>query len=209
MTKELSDYWARLVEAVHPDDKTTFAQFPDHGFNLDFPPPAFIGDVINAPVIILDNNGGYNSSRTPREFPNQQAHRRFREALSNAETASSDWTAPYYLERNYTQWLKSGKAALVNGIAYRSRDGNENRIKELTRRLPSGIFHREWLRKHLLPQVIVGERCVVVHRWARWNGAAGLLQGRDNVIFSTAPISKDLTAQEYSVAAAFLAKRGG
>lgn len=33
------------------------------------PPPAFIGDVDHAPVVILMANGGFDAENTPAEFP--------------------------------------------------------------------------------------------------------------------------------------------
>jgi len=125
MTKELAKYWSCLSDAVHPCDLDTFGRVSDHGFNLQFPPPAFIGDIVNAPVIILENNGWYDRHMTPGEFPDLKACDEFREMLSAPRpvnpTARS--VSRYYLERNYSQWLIRGEAALVNGVAYRSVDG--------------------------------------------------------------------------------------
>ena len=39
MTRDLADYWARLVDTVHPEDVATFDRFVGHGFNLDNRPP--------------------------------------------------------------------------------------------------------------------------------------------------------------------------
>jgi hypothetical protein len=38
-----------------------------HCFNLDFHPPAFVGDLA-APVVVLYANGGFDPNLTPREF---------------------------------------------------------------------------------------------------------------------------------------------
>jgi hypothetical protein len=206
VTKQLAEYWARLKDAVHPDDTDTFRRVSDHGFNLDFPPPAFIGDIVNAPVIILDNNGEYKSSITPGEFPDQEAHEEYRETLSVPRpvnpTARS--MSRYYLERNYSHWLVSGEAALVNGVAYRSVDGNAPAVKQLTRELPSAQFHQKWLCEALAPLARRGERFVVVHRWTRWNGAATVLRGQSAAIFSSAPVSPDLTSDELLAVQSFL-----
>jgi addiction module HigA family antidote len=48
---------------IHPNDKPIIDLFPN-AFNCHFPPPAFIGDVENARVILLMNAGGYDSSAT-------------------------------------------------------------------------------------------------------------------------------------------------
>jgi hypothetical protein len=206
VTKELSDYWGRLTSSIHPDDTETFRTIKNHGFNLDFPPPAFIGDIINARVIILDNNGGYKSDMTPHEFPDQEAHAEYRWALSSPRPLdpAARSTSPYYLERNYSRWLISGDAALVNGVAYRSEDGKASGVEQLAARLPSAEFHRTWLRQTLGPLALRGSRFVVVHRWGRWNGAQKFLRGREAAIFSSAPISADLTSKELEAVKRYL-----
>jgi hypothetical protein len=60
-------HWSHLSDAVHPSDAPVFYA-NKHSFNLEFPPPAFIGDIINAPVILLDANGGFDPIVTPNEF---------------------------------------------------------------------------------------------------------------------------------------------
>jgi hypothetical protein len=209
VTIELAEYWARLNDAVHPDDKDTFRRTSDHGFDLNFPPPAFVGDIVNAPVIILDNNGGYKSDVTPGEFPDQQAHDEYREWLSVPRpvnpTARS--MSRYYLERNYSHWLLSGEAALVNGVAYRSANGKARGVERLTRELPSAQFHQKWLCETLAPLARCGKRFIVVHRWTRWNGAANVLRGQSAAIFSSAPVSPDLTRDELVAVQTFLSTR--
>lgn len=198
MTKELADYWSRLENAVHPDDEATFSRLSDHGFNLDFPPPAFVGDIVNAPVIILDNNGGYKSGMTPNEFPDDEAREEFRERLTTPRPVVPTMRSMsrYYLERNYSKWLISGEAALVNGVAYRSINGEARAVKRLTKELPSAQFHQKWLRETAAPLAVCGKRFIVVHRWTRWNGAADILRGLRTAIFSSAPVSPDLTIDE-------------
>jgi hypothetical protein len=205
----LAEYWGRLRGVVHPDDQSTFAKESGRGFNLSFPPPAFVGDIVNAPVIILENNGGYDPHMTPREFPDESACDEYRETLAapgpvNPKARS---TSPYYLERNYSKWLIAGEAALVNGVAYRSVSGKERAVTRLTKSLPSALFHQRWLHQTLLPLVQRRERFVVLHRWTRWNNAANAFRGLTNAIFSSAPISKDLTPAEFTAAQAFLNER--
>lgn len=206
MTRELSEYWSQLHGAIHPTDISEFERFPDHGFNLDFPPPAFIGDVVNAPIVILENNGGYSASQTPSEFSDLDAHDEFRDMLANPRPVSRNerTVSPYYLSRNYTQWLVDGVATLVNGVAYRSIDGKEKHVKRMTKSLPSALFHQRWLRETLLPQAERGERFVVVHRWTRWNIDAAVLRACRNVVLSSAPVSKDLTGREIEESLSFL-----
>lgn len=204
--KSLATYWSALRGTVHPEDEATFADNPEHGFDLSFPPPAFIGDVENAPIIILDNNGGFDPAMTPTEFRTMGAADGFRRDLAGSAVTDprAPWVSPYFLQRNFTKWLISGEAALVNGVAYRSVSGREKSVARLTRALPSAAFHRRWLIETVLPAVDRGERFLIVHRWARWGDVAASLRGRANTIHSTAPISKDLTAKEFAAGRAFL-----
>lgn len=202
------EYWSKLEGTVHPEDAAVFAKFHGHGLNLDFPPPAYIGDIVNAPVIILDNNGGYGPA-TADEFAAFGAQDEYRAAMraSRPLDHKAGSTSPYYLNRNYTQMLRSGEAALVNGVAYRSTDGRARHMEELTSLLPSARFHRMWLMDAVVPALGRGDRFLIVHRWKRWEPISYGLRGLPNTIFSTAPVSKDLTRQELDMAAAFLKSR--
>lgn len=209
MLHDIVEYWRELKGSVHPEDAPTFDRFGDHGFNLDFPPPAYIGDILNAPIIILDNNGGFDEQMTPAEFPDAQAHEEFREAMASPRRLdlAARTVSPYYRSRNYTRFLTSGTAALVNGVAYRSVDGKARRVEELSRILPSAKFHRDWLLQAVFPLVERGERFLVIHRWGRWKPATDVFRTHPNAIFSTAQISKDLSRQELAAAEAFLQKQ--
>ena len=207
MTQRIAEYWAGLQGSVHPDDLDLFGRNAEHGFNLDYPPPAFIGDVVNAPILVLDNNGGFNPTVTPSEFPDEAAHAEFRSRLASPRPAERRATAPYYLELNFWNWLESGQAALVNGVAYRSVDRSAAGVKSLTRDLPSAQFHRRWLVGDVLPLVEAGERFVVIHRWSRWNEAVQRFRGLANCVFSTSSVSPHLSRVERSAATEFLATR--
>lgn len=208
MLQGIVDYWRELKGAVHPDDEAVFERFTDHGFNLDFPPPAYIGDILNAPILILENNGGFDERSTPAEFPDAQAQKEYRELLASPRRLdlSERTISPYYRSRNYTRFLRTGAAALVNGVAYRSVDGKAKRVEELTKVLPSAKFHRKWLLEAVLPLVDRGERFLVVHRWGRWKPAVDVFRAHPNAIFSKAQISKDLSRQELSAADEFIRK---
>jgi len=210
MIESIVDYWTELDRSVHPRDRSTFDQFGDHGFNLEFPPPAYIGDIMNAPIIILENNGGFGADRTPAEFPDKKAHEEFRAMLSAPRPLdlSQRTVSPYYRSRNYTRLLTSGLAAIVNGVPYRSINGRASRVAELTKVLPSALFHQKWLRQAVFPLVESGKRFLIIHRWSRWNGATIIYLGHPNAVFSTAPVSKDLTSQEMIAAEKFLLRRG-
>ena len=211
MLRSIVDYWGKLKGSVHPEDAPVFERFREHGFDLEYPPPAYIGDILNAPVIILDNNGGFNAKMTPAEFPDPRSHDEYRSALAAPRplNPSSRTVSPYYLARNYTPLLTSGQAALVNGVAYRSINGRSNRVVELTKVLPSARFHQDWLRHAVRPLVESGERFLVIHRWTRWNAATDVFRGRPGSVFSTAPVSKDLTRHELEAAETFLRERRG
>ncbi|WP_157115283.1 hypothetical protein [Paracoccus contaminans] len=205
----LAAYWSRLTENVHPDDVEIFAVFARHSFNLDHPPPAFVGDVLNAPVIILDNNGGYDEIMTPKEFASPDADRMFRASLADPRPIQycAPYLSEYYRSSNYSAYLRSGDAALVNGVAYRSRDGRHSSIKALTGLLRSAQEHRRWLTETILPQVQRGERFVIVHRWARWGSATDVFRNEANAIFSRSPVSKNLSAAEILALDNFLRRR--
>lgn len=206
MLRSIVEYWGELEGSVHPEDVPVFDRFGDHGFNLDFPPPAYIGDIVNAPIIILENNGGFDPRKTPMEFPDAEAHDEFREDLAapRALDPTKRSVSPYYCSWNFTEWLTSGTAALVNGVAYRSVSGLSSRVAALTKVLPSALFHQKWLRDAVLPLVESGERFLVVHRWSRWNDAAEVFWGHPGAVFSKAPVSKNLTGQELADVETFL-----
>lgn len=192
----LSDYWARQrkIEGrwMHPDDAGIFGSSP-HSFNLDFPAPAFVGDIVNARIIILMANGGYSASETPQEFPDGAAVRAYMTRLANP--ASADWqgVAPYYDKTNYAHWLHAGTAAVVNACAYRSRKISEEKENQrLIKRLPSARFTRDWLMKSVLPLAVGGERIIVGKRYGHWKLPEEFWSS-SGVIKDTAPVSANLS----------------
>ena len=52
---------------TYPADDPLFESAP-HSFNLDFPVSPYVGDIVNAPVIILGASAGYDRHVTPTEF---------------------------------------------------------------------------------------------------------------------------------------------
>ncbi len=93
----------------------------------------------------------------------------------------------------------------MNGVPYRSVNGDAEGVKRLTKELPSAWFHRQWLLEILYPLAKRGERFVCIHRWGLWNGAADVLLDLPNVRRSKAPIGPDLTPAEWSAVQGFLA----
>jgi len=59
-------YWQNQIRAdigdwVHPEDVNAFREY-EHTFNLDFPVSPYVGDILNAPVIILGANADKGGS---------------------------------------------------------------------------------------------------------------------------------------------------
>jgi hypothetical protein len=188
----LVEHWLQLTGPVHPQDAEIFRANP-HSFNLDFPPPVFLGDVINARVILLNLNGGYDPAVTPTEFPDEEARQRHLDAIHNPRPMNPAQVAPYYSNRNYAQFIRSGAMALVNAVPYRSRKfSDEPENKKLVEHLPSTHVHRTWLREELLPSARRGTRLVIAHRTSLW----GLHRKSDEqagLIFSKCPASPNLS----------------
>lgn len=192
MTASIVEHWRRLTGAVHPDDVPVFDGY-SHSFNLDYPPPAFIGDVENAPVVLLDANGGYNPDETPQEFAVPSAVERYIDQLHNPRRLRPSELAPYYARRNFASLIGDGRLALVNAVAYRSAGiSKEPQNRRVAALLPSTDVHRRWLRTELLKQAASGERLVIAHRNSLWNLKKSE-HSIEGVIFTTNPVSPDLS----------------
>ena len=150
---------------VHPDDLEVLADHPGC-FNLDHPPPAYVGDIVGAPVIMLLTNGGY-SDGTKNEFENQGDAERYLECLHDPSLMNPKVYSDYYLNLNYGNFLKDGNLAIVNVAAYRSRNFSSPRPR-IADKLPSVQLHRRWLREMLLSEAAAGERLVIAHRRTHW-----------------------------------------
>jgi hypothetical protein len=162
-------HWRKLEGPVHPEDAPYFDD-ADHTFNLDWPPPAYIGDVIGAPFVLLMMNGGYDPHGTPREFYEPSTVAAYLDRLHNPGPADLGVVAPYYARANYFPYIADGRLALVNAIAYRSgKLSKEPRNQKLAERLPSTLLHRRWLREELIPQAREGVRTIIAHRHGMWN----------------------------------------
>jgi hypothetical protein len=152
----------------HPLDAQTLDTLVT-SFNLDYPVSPYIGDMHNAPVVILNANAGYDAIMTPAEFPSQGAIERYLDQVRNPSSCA--WTAvsPYYLSRNYGRLIQSRKAVVVNASPYRStKISAEKANRAAIEALPSTKFHRQWLREALLPAAGKGLRLVIAHRWGLW-----------------------------------------
>jgi hypothetical protein len=179
-----------LDGTIHPDDQPVFRGEPAlrAAFNLQFPPPAFVGDVDAAPVVILMSSGGYKPGITEAEFPDAKASDDYRRYLQGELLSMPETMSDYYRRGPLGRWLEDGKAALVNAVAYRTPSlSSVPNARRLVGLLPSVTLHRAWVKEDLLPSAQRGERFVLVHR----NGFWGLPQIWDSssVAFSTNPIS--------------------
>ena len=196
-------HWRKLSGAVHPDDLYAFKNH-QHSFNLDFPPPAYIGDIDNAPVVLLDANGGYDAVVTPNEFSQPDSFEKYMDMLHFPKAIDTISVAPYYARRNYASLIKSGRLALVNAVAYRSTSiSKEPQNKRLLEKLASTRVHREWLRGELIPSAKAGKRLIIAHRNGLWNfrTVEGPIAG---VIFTTNPVSADLSKDVLAEIKAFV-----
>jgi hypothetical protein len=184
-------HWRGLQGAVHPDDRPHF-ESASHSFNLDWPPPAFLGDVVNAPFILLMMNGGYDDRDTPAEFADPSAVEAYLDRLHHPGPIEVGKMAPYYARANYAGHIASGRLALVNAVAYRSgKLSNEPLNKKLVEHLPSTALHRRWLREELVPQALAGERTIIAHRYGLW-GLGRYEYGYTNIVFTRSGASPHL-----------------
>jgi hypothetical protein len=203
----LVDHWRRLSGSVHPDDARVFA-CAYHSFHLDFPPPAYVGDVDRAPVILLMAHGGYDPALMPVEFPDEAAVQLYLDRLHAPRPVPPEEVSPYYAAANYAPLIASGHLALVNAVAYRSpkfKDVPENRA--VAEDLPSTLLHRRWLREELIPSALSDGRMIVMHQWRLW----GLQKGEivhPNILWSAAPVSPNLARADLARVETFVRRAG-
>jgi hypothetical protein len=189
MTSSIREFWRRLDSSVHPDDAPYFRSH-SHSFNLDFPPPAFIGDVDNAPVVILMLNGGYDHILTAKEFAASNDRAEFLSWIKGERTQFPQNLSTYYTQHPEFPWVREGKAVIVNAVAYRSKSiAREPENRRLAERLPSVKAHRKWLRNEVLPDAKNGRRLIVAHRCGLWNFSSTEFRGATNVHHSKNPVS--------------------
>jgi hypothetical protein len=196
VTSSIRKFWQRLEPCaglyVHPDDAPVFeAHEGRHTFNRDFPPPAFIGDVDNAPIVILMAHGGYDPQVTPSEFPEEADRIEYLQWLKGERTDAPRNLSTYYTQNAAFRWIRDGQAVIVNAVAYRSQKlAHEPQNLKLAKLLPSMRVHQQWLRDDVLPN---GSRCVVAHHRRLWNSSLPSEILPKNVHISTNPISRNLS----------------
>ena len=153
---------------------------------------AFVGHILHACVFVLMGNGGYNADDTPAEFVAPDAPALFREHLAHPSVADRKWTAPYYLNRaDIGHWLRSGSAAVVNALAYRSEQTTDA-VRRFADKLPSVHFHRRWLEHNLRAAAEAGRVRVVIHRPGLWQPHSKVAQTK-NVMVLTGTAPKELS----------------
>lgn len=169
----LPEYWMALKKTdlgwAHPEDLMAFRS-SQHSFNLDFPPPAFVGDILNARLIVLAANGGYKKDVTSKEFAAPGSEDRYMERLTDPSHVDWSEVAPYYRGINYADLVFSGAAVIVNACAYRSpKISNEPENRKLIERLSSVRFTRRWLLETIFPEAEAGQRLIIGKRHGLWN----------------------------------------
>lgn len=173
----LRKFWAQLTDSVHPEDEKVFAAHPKHRFNLDFPPPAFIGDIDKAPIVVLMSNGGYVPEVVATEFPDDTSVSVYRNYIRGEIATLPPRLARYYATGRVGAWISAGKAVLVNAVPYRSRRlSKEKDNQKVARDLASLQVHRNWLLQEVLPEAVLCRRFLLVHR-NRWWGVPRQLWG--------------------------------
>jgi hypothetical protein len=200
--QDIVTFWSRQHrndqgQWVHPEDQGVFESAP-HTFNLDYPVSPYVGDILNAPVVILGANAGYDPSVTPIEFPDADAISAYVQRVSAPDT--SDWVvvSPYYNDVNYGPLIGSGHAVLINACPYRSRKiSEEPENKQLLDRLPSTAFTREWLLSTVIPLAESGQRLVIAKRPGLWR-LPQALRATNGIAFDPAPISPQITSKPWS-----------
>lgn len=170
--KTIVEFWRDQRKSggrwFHPADVKVLDTY-ETSFNLDFPISPYVGDVENAPVVILNANAGYNELSTPAEFGSQTVIDEYLEQVRHPSSAAWSVLSPYYLSRNYGDMIRAREAVVVNASPYRSRKiSNEPANKAAIEALPSTKFHRLWLQEALIPAVIRSDRLVIAHRWGLW-----------------------------------------
>jgi hypothetical protein len=192
MKSSVRSFWEQLDGPVHPQDAPVFAK-SKHSFNLEFPPPAFIGDVDNAKVIILMASGGYNAN-TKLEFSAPEDRQEYIDWLAGRRTQTPKNLSKYYVDQKIFSWIDNGLAVIVNAIAYRSpKISKEPDNINLGRSLPSNRVHRAWLHNEVVPRAQSNERLVIAHRYGLWGLNKANPPVDQNFMFSPNPASPYLS----------------
>lgn len=208
---DLVSYWSRQSrnaqgEWTHPDDDACFGTH-SHTFNLQFPIGGYVGNIVNASIIILGANAGYRADLTPTEFAGTNSSEEFIFRIKNP--AASDWSfvSRYYDHVNYGRLIADGRAVLVNACAYRSpKISEEPSNRKLIEKLPSTSMTRRWLIEAVLPLAAAGKRLVIVKRPGLWKLPISV-RSAQGVVFDPAPVSPQLTGDAWSTVGQWLQRK--
>lgn len=208
---EIVEFWRGQQEAdgqgrwMHRQDRPVLGA-ESHSFNLDHPVSPYIGDVLNAPVIILGANAGYDPKLTPTEFPDAASVSAYLARVDDPSQADWSFVSRYYNDSNYGHLVASGQVVVVNACAYRSPKLSEEKDnKAIIRRLPSATLTRHWLLEAALPMAAKGERLIINNRGGQWRlGAAASARG---IVRDPCPASPLITSTAFRAMADFLADR--
>lgn len=192
---------------THQIDQGVLSTGP-HSFNLDHPVSPYIGDVLTAPIIILNANAGYNPALTPTEFPDAASVSAYTARIG--DPSGSDWSfvSRYYNDTNYGHLVASGKVVVVNACAYRSpriSDKKEADNRAMIKRLPSSIMMRRWLLEVILPIAAKGDRLVINNRGKHWR--LGTAANAPGVVRDPCPASPLITSTALTAMNDFLTNR--
>lgn len=195
----LTDFWKRIDGPVHPDDRPVFEKWASAHegrvpFDLNFPPPAFWGDVEKAPVFILENNGGFKPGETEQEYLDALQVDRHITYLKTAGPVRAGDFSPYYGRNWLHDHVANGQVAWINAVAYRSPNAKVPAVGQLSNLLPSAKIARQWLREELLPRALRGECLVVFHRWSLWKVDKKEMHS-ECIRFSTNSVSENVSRE--------------
>jgi hypothetical protein len=137
----------------------------DNSFQTAEPPPAFIGDIENASVVVLFSNGGWNPKTNneflqPRNSPAEYVAR-----LHNSLACDPSIISPYYASSNLARFLERGQVAILNLIPYRSPElSKEPKNQKFAWKLQSSQLAFRWVNEVAMPQAEAHTRLVVLKR---------------------------------------------
>lgn len=209
LIENIVEFWRGQQQAgergewAHRLDRKVLNAGP-HSFNLDHPVSPFIGDVLNARVIILGANPGYSSTMTPTEFADAASVNNYVARVDNPSQSDWSFVSRYYNGTNYGHLVASGDAVVVNACAYRSpKISEEPDNRAMIKRLPSAIFTRRWLLEAVLPMAARRERLIVAKRTGQWK-LPPTFATSEGVAVDPAPVSPQITSLPFARLSSFL-----
>lgn len=194
----LREFWSRVRGPIHPDDMPFREAL--RGFELDHPPPAYIGNP-EAPIVILLANGGISR---PGEFDAPGSEEKFYSSLRSGQFELAD----QHGSKRVQAWVSAGLAVRVNSVAYRSkRLSREPENRRVAEHLPSVALHRRWLREVILPEAHADRRFVIAHRKGVW-GLDRKADAAPNIVFTPNPVGSAPAHKVLDLAEAWLRRTG-